>query len=422
MKVLVIGSGGREHALAWKIKQSKKVKEIFAAPGNGGTQDIAANLDIDVEDIRGLADFAENNKIDLTIAGPEIPLVNGVADEFKRRNLKIFGPVQQAALLEGSKVFAKEIMARSQVPTAAFRVFSEYSQAEAYLKTARAPVVVKADGLAAGKGVVVCASINQAMAAVKAMMQDKIFGPAADKIIIEDCLRGEEASILVLCDGKNVVPLASSQDHKRIYDGDKGPNTGGMGAYSPAPCVTPQLEKHIDEQILRPLFAGFSKQGIQYQGVLYLGLMLTKSGPQVLEFNARFGDPETQVILPRLKNDLIEVMLAVIEGRLSEITLNWDNRACICVVLSSGGYPGKYEKGKVICGLKTINSPDVIVFHAATKKQNKDYLTTGGRVLNVVALGNDLAQAKDRVYRAIEKISFEKMYFRRDIGWRALEK
>lgn len=423
MKILVIGSGGREHCLVWKIAQSDRVKEIFCAPGNGGTEGLARNIHIAAGDIKTLGDFAQEAKIDLTVVGPELPLVKGIVDEFQKRGLKVFGPQQELALLEGSKVFAKETMAKFSLPTADFRIFSDKTQAANFIREKGAPIVVKADGLAGGKGVFVCGSVEEAHKALKTVMVDKEFGDSGRRVLVEDCLQGEEASILVFSDGKNVVPLASSQDYKRIYDGDRGPNTGGMGAYSPAPVVTDVLEQKVNTEILQPLIRGLNNEGKQYIGMLYLGLMISESGPKVLEFNVRFGDPETQVILPRLKNDLVELMLATIEGNLDKVHLAWDSRACICVVVASGGYPQDYEKGKEISGLQeAAQVADTVIFHGGTKKENERYFTSGGRVLNVTSLGDDLEKAKARAYQAIEKIGFEKMYFRRDIGWRALRK
>lgn len=423
MKILVIGSGGREHCLVWKIAQADRVKEIFCAPGNGGTDGLAKNIHIALDDIQTLGDFAQEKKVDLSVVGPELPLVKGIVDEFQRRGLKVFGPQQKVALLEGSKVFAKEAMAKFSVPTANFRIFSDEARALSFIRQKGAPVVVKADGLAAGKGVFVCNSVAEAQDALKTIMVDKKFGDSGTRVVVEDCLRGEETSILVFSDGKNTLPLASSQDHKRIYDGDRGPNTGGMGAYSPAPLVTNELEQKLNSEILQPLIHGLNREGKEYIGMLYVGLMLTAGSLKVLEFNVRFGDPETQAILPRLKNDLVDVMLATIEGNLDKVTLDWDKRPCICVVVASGGYPGSYEKGKEIFGLsEAAKVADTVIFHSGTKKEGEKYFTSGGRVLNVAALGDDLETAKDRAYQAIEKINFEKMYFRRDIGWRALAK
>ncbi|UCB57264.1 MAG: phosphoribosylamine--glycine ligase [Candidatus Omnitrophota bacterium] len=423
MKVLVVGSGGREHCLVWKIAQSDRIKEIFCAPGNGGTESLARNINIPASDIKTLADFAKSEAIDLSVVGPEVPLVGGIVDEFLRRGLKIFGSREEVARLEGSKVFAKEVMAKFSLPTAEFRIFDDKRQAADYIRTRSAPLVVKADGLASGKGVFVCESTDEALAAIKIIMAERKFGDAGGRIVVEECLRGEEASILAFSDGENILPLASSQDHKRIYDGDRGANTGGMGAYSPAPVITEALNQKINSEILQPLISGLNNEGKKYIGMLYVGLMLTDSGPKILEFNVRFGDPETQAILPRLKNDLVEVMLATIEGKLDKVTLSWERRPCICVVIASGGYPQEYEKNKEIFGLnQTEKLPDTFIFHAGTRREKEKCFTTGGRVLNVAALGDTLDKAKARAYQAIEKIKFEKMYFRRDIGWRALQR
>lgn len=423
MKVLVIGSGGREHCLVWKIARSDRVKKIFCAPGNGGTQGPAQNVNIPIGDIKGLSDFAREEKIDLTVVGPELPLVKGIVDEFQKQGLKIFGPQRELALLEGSKVFAKETMAKFSLPTAGFRVFNDEVKAADYIREKGAPLVIKASGLAAGKGVFVCGSVEEALEAVKIMMVDRKFGGSGTQIVVEECLKGEEVSILIFSDGKNMISLASSQDHKRILNGDRGLNTGGMGAYSPAPLITDVLDQKIDTEIFQPLIRGLRSSGKKYTGILYIGLMITDAGPKVLEFNVRFGDPETQAILPRLKNDLVDVMLAAIEGNLDKVTLSWDNRSCLCVVVASGGYPQGYEKDKEISGLEeAAKVSDAFVFHAATRKEGERYFTDGGRVLNVSALGDDIEKAKARAYQAVEKIRFEKMYFRRDIGWRALRK
>ena len=342
MKILVVGSGGREHALCWKIAQSPKCKKLYCAPGNGGIAEVAQCVDIKTEDIEGLLKFAKENRIDLTVVGPEVPLVAGIVDRFEKEKLRIFGPKKECALLEGSKVFSKELMKRSGVPTADFRVFDSYEAAIKYLESVKPPVVVKADGLCAGKGVVVCKTISEAKEAVKQMMVDKIFKDAAKKIIIEECLIGEEASIIVISDGKNVTSLASSQDHKRVFDSDKGPNTGGMGAYSPATVVTDKLFKEIIDNVMLPVIKQMAKDGKPFKGALYAGIMITKDGPKVLEFNTRFGDPETQAIIPRLKGDLVEALERSIDGKLEGYQMQWDQRSCVSVVLASGGYPGDY--------------------------------------------------------------------------------
>ena len=422
MKILVIGSGGREHALVWKLAQSKLAEKIFCAPGNGGIAQIAECIDIKADDIEGILDFVKKEKIDFTVVGPEVPLALGIVDEFRNRKLKIFGPEKRAARLEASKIFAKELMAKYNVPTAAFKIFSDAKEAYDYIDEYGAPCVIKADGLAQGKGVIVAKDAPEAKAAVKSILEEKAFGDAGKRLIIEDCLQGVEASILVFTDGKTVVPLASSQDHKRIFDGDHGPNTGGMGAYSPAPVVTPKLFQEIIEKVIQRIIAGLAKEGIVYQGVLYAGIMITESGPKTLEFNVRFGDPETQAILPRLKSDLVEVMLAVSEGNLSRIkALDWENRACVCVVCASGGYPGDYAKGKEISGLaEAAKMKDIVVFHAGTKKEGEKILTSGGRVLGITGLGSTIKEAINNTYQAVEKIKFEGMHYRRDIGKRAI--
>jgi phosphoribosylamine--glycine ligase len=422
MRVLVIGSGGREHALVWKIAQSKLVTKLFCAPGNGGISQIAECVDIKADDTVGLLEFVRREKIDFTVVGPEVPLAQGIVDEFKNHKLSIFGPVKLAARLEASKVFAKEIMAKYKVPTAKFDIFESAHEAKKYIGKMGAPCVIKAEGLAQGKGVVVAKTVDEAKQAVSSMMEEKIFGDAGRRIIVEECLQGQEASILVITDSKEVIALASAQDHKRIFDKDRGPNTGGMGAYSPAPIVTRELFKEILDKIIYRTIDGLVKEGINYAGVLYAGVMLTKDGPKNLEFNVRFGDPETQAILPRLKSDLLEIMLAASEGKLSRVrALDWDERACVCVVCSSKGYPGDYEKEKEISGLDEAGKlNDVVVFHAGTKKQNNKILTSGGRVLGVTGLGATTKEAIDKTYQAVEKIHFDGMHYRRDIGHKAI--
>lgn len=421
MRIFVIGSGGREHALIWKIAQSRKVDKIFCAPGNGGIKEIAENVDIKADDVAALLRFAKDKRIDLTVVGPEIPLVKGIVDEFTKNGLRIFGPRKDLAMLEGSKVFAKEAMKRFGVPTADFKVFDDALKARDYLKQRGAPLVVKADGLAAGKGVVVAQTIEEADVAIDSMLVKKIFGKSGERIILEDCLEGEEASILVFSDGKNIAPLSSSQDHKRVFDGDKGPNTGGMGAYSPAPVVSGKIFDEIIDKVFRPIISGFAGEGKPYKGVLYGGMMITKKGPMTLEFNVRFGDPETQAIIPRLKSDLVEVMLACIDGRLGEIKLEWDRRACLSIVAASKGYPGPYEKHKEIRGLKDLRAlGDAAVFHAGTESRDGKIFTSGGRVLSVTGLGRDISSAKRVAYAALDKIKFDGIYYRHDIGYKAI--
>ncbi len=428
MRILVIGSGGREHALCCKIAKSKLCDKLYAAPGNGGISETAELVDIKADDIAGLLNFVLEKKIDLTVVGPEVPLVAGIVDKFESAGLKIFGPSKGCALIEGSKVFSKELMKRWNIPTADFKVFDDPNEAIKYLEGKQPPLVVKADGLCAGKGVVICRTITSAKDAVTDMMVKRSFGDAAKKIIIEECLDGEEASIIVVSDGKNVVPLASSQDHKRVFDGDKGPNTGGMGAYSPAPVVTDAVFKEVVEKVILPVIRGMAKDGKPYKGVLYAGIMLTKEGPKVLEFNARFGDPETQTIIPRLKSDLVELIMRSIEGRLDNYSLDWDPRPCVSVVAAAGGYPGDYEKGIEVKGLDVAKGlKDVVVFHAGTKSGRRatdgssTFLTNGGRVLNVTALGSDIKGAINNCYNALGKISFDRMHYRRDIGHRAIK-
>ncbi len=428
MRILVIGSGGREHALCWKIAKSPECEKLYCAPGNGGISEIAELVDIKADDITGLLNFALENKIDLTVVGPEVPLVAGIVDKFEARALRIFGPSGACARLEGSKVFAKELMKKLSIPTADFKVFENSDEALEYLKTKTLPVVVKADGLSAGKGVRVCKTSSDAKAAIKDMMVKKVFGAAADKIIIEECLTGEEASIIVIADGKNVVPLASSQDHKRIFDGDNGLNTGGMGAYSPAPVVTDSLFKEVMDRVIYPVIRAMAEKGTPYKGPLYAGIMVTKEGLKVLEFNTRFGDPETQAIMPRLKSDLVKIIGRVIDRKLGDCRLEWDERPCVSVVVASGGYPGDYEKGIEIKGIEDAKAlKDVVIFHAGTKAGrrltdgNSAFITSGGRVLNVTALGSNIKNAIENCYNAVGKIRFDRMYFRRDIGFRAIK-
>ncbi|MFH2138630.1 MAG: phosphoribosylamine--glycine ligase [Candidatus Omnitrophota bacterium] len=423
MKILVVGSGGREHTLVWKIAQSSRVKKIYCAPGNGGIAELAECVNIKADDIDGLLDFARQKQIDLTVIGPEVPLTLGIVDKFKEKGLKIFGPGKQASQLEGSKIFAKNLMKKYNIPTADFETFSDYEQALIFVREKNKPMVIKADGLCAGKGVFVCPGVEDQENALQQIMQNNVFGQAGRMVLIEEMLEGEEASILAISDGENVVILDSSQDHKRIFDQDTGPNTGGMGAYSPAPVVTGDILSEIREKVIIPTVKGMKEEGIPYFGVLYAGMMITNNGLKVLEFNVRFGDPETQVVLPRLKNDIVDIMLRSQSQGLGGFTLEWDERDCVCVVLASGGYPGVYEKGKQISGLNDLRSDDdIVVFHAGTKKEGESILTSGGRVLGVTGAGKGIRQAIDRTYAAVEKISFDKMHYRKDIGKRALER
>ena len=423
MKVLLIGSGGREHALAWKIAQSPLLTKLYVAPGNAGILEHAECLPIKVEDINGLLEFALKEKIDLTIVGPEAPLVAGICDVFTEKGLKVFGPSKEASKLEGSKAYSKDVMTKFGVPTAHYEIFSNVNEAKHYAIEAELPVVIKADGLAAGKGVIICENSEQTVGTLTQMMEEGAFGESGKKVIIEKKLTGEELSVLVITDGKKIVPLASARDHKRVYEHDQGPNTGGMGAYSPSVQVSDDELKGIVEIALRPIIEGLETEGISYKGVLYAGLMMTEEGPFVLEYNCRFGDPEIQAILPRLKSDLLEVMLEVSEGNLKSETLEWHDKACMSVVMASGGYPGVYEKSQRIEGIELANQmEDVFVFHAGTILNDKlEVVTAGGRVLAVSALGDNLRKASDKVYEAIEKINFEGGFYRRDIGRKVIE-
>lgn len=421
MKVLIIGGGGREHALAWKLEQSKKVSSLFIAPGNPGTRQHGENRTIPAEDVEGLRAFALKEKIDLTVVGPELPLTLGIVDAFTASGLRIFGPTRHAAELEGSKVFCKELMVKYKIPTAWYKKFDNYEKAVSYIETHDGPYVVKADGLAAGKGVIICRTKKEAADAVDLIIRKKAFGVAGKRIIIEEFLEGEEASYLAITDGKTVVPLAPAQDHKAIFDGDRGPNTGGMGAYSPAPLITPTLEKEIMETIMVPTVKAMEAEGRPYKGVLYAGLMISGGRPKVLEFNCRFGDPETQPILMRLEDDLFDLLLAAAEERLEGVTLNW-GRPAVCVVMSSKGYPGDYRKGDGINGLEEASRlKDVMVFHAGTAMKEGKVVTSGGRVLGVTALGDDIKGAMENAYKAVSLISWDGAYYRLDIGKKAVK-
>ncbi len=423
MNILVIGSGGREHALVWKLAQSKKVKKIFCAPGNAGIAPLAECVDLSASDIDGLLDFAVNNNIDQTVVGPEVTLTLGIVDRFLEKGLRIFGPDSKAAILEGSKVFTKNLMEKYDIPSGFFKVFSDQEQAMAYLDTVTAPLVVKADGLAAGKGVIVAQTIAEAKEAVSLIMADKAFGDAGKELVIEEFLKGEEASFIAFTDGKTVLPLPTSQDHKAVFEGDKGPNTGGMGAYSPAPVVTDAIHQQVMDKVMLPTVKAMAAEGRPFKGMLYAGLMIDGDDVQVLEFNCRFGDPEAQPLLMRLKSDLVEIFDAVIDDRLADITLDIDPRPTVCVVMASGGYPASYEKGKAISGLdQAAELDDVFVFHAGTAAKGSDLVNVGGRVLGVTATGENLQSAIDNAYKAVDLISWEKCYFRRDIGQKALRR
>jgi phosphoribosylamine--glycine ligase len=422
MKVLVIGGGGREHALVWKISQSPKVKKIYCAPGSAGIGELAECVAIAPEQIEKLAEFAEREKIELTVVGPELPLTLGIADLFESRGLRIFGPNRAAAQLEGSKAFAKEILKANHIPTAAFETFADAAAAKRYLAQVNPPYVVKADGLAAGKGVLICASRQEAEAAIDEILVRQAFGQAGEKLVIEEFLDGEEASFMALTDGEHILPLASSQDHKRVFDNDQGPNTGGMGAYSPAPVVTPATHRRIMDEVLTPLLAGLKQRGIRYRGVIYAGVMITQDGPKVLEFNARFGDPECQPIMLRLKSDILPLLEATIDGKVDQVQPEWYDDPAVCVVLCAGGYPGSYDKGKEIRGLEKLHDwRNGFVFHAGTTKDNSRWLTSGGRVLGVTARGGNVADAVEEVYRAVGEITWDGMHYRKDIARRALK-
>lgn len=422
MKVLIVGSGGREHALCWKIKQSAKVSRIYAAPGNAGTAACSENVAIQADDIAGLKGFALEKGIDLTVVGPEASLTLGVVDAFASAGLNIFGPSKRAAEIEASKVFSKGLMFRHKIPTAAYEGFDEAEKALKYIEAKGPPFVVKADGLAAGKGVVVCATKAEAESAIDAIMNKKAFGSAGGRIVIEEFLEGEEASFLAITDGKTVIPLAPAQDHKRIFDGDLGPNTGGMGTYSPAPIVTPALEKEVMETIMLPVVHAMEAEGRPYRGVLYAGLMIKDGKAKVLEFNARFGDPEVQPILMRMEGDLFEVLYRAATNGLDGVKIRWSKRASVCVVMAAKGYPGDYAKGKAITGLEEAKDvKDVVVFHAGTALKDGRVVTSGGRVLGVAALGDTVKAAIDAAYSAVERIKWDGAYYRRDIGKRALQ-
>jgi len=421
MKILVIGGGGREHTLVWKLKQTPRVKALYCAPGNGGIAQCATCVPITANDVPSLVEFARKESIDLTVVGPEAPLCAGIVDAFQDAGLRIFGPTARAARVEGSKIFAKELMTRYNVPTAPARIFDDADEAITYARSIGTPLVVKADGLAAGKGVTVCSTEAEAVAAIKRTMRERAFGAAGDRVLVGQKLTGEEASVLAFVSGESFVLMESSQDHKPVFDGDTGPNTGGMGAYSPTPAVGRRTWERIREEVFERVVAGMAAEGLDYHGVLYAGLMITPEGPQVLEFNVRFGDPETQAMLPRLEDDLVDVLESVIDGTLAGSELCWANRAAVCVVLASGGYPGAYEKGKVVTGLEDVaGTPDVLVFHAGTRLDGDRLVTAGGRVLGVTGLGRTLEAAIERTYNAVEMIKFDGAHFRTDIGAKAL--
>ncbi|MBP1752028.1 MAG: phosphoribosylamine--glycine ligase [Geobacteraceae bacterium] len=423
MKILVIGSGGREHALVWKIARSPLVRKVYCAPGNPGIGELAENVAIKVDDLLGLLDFAKKEAIALTVVGPEIPLSLGIVDLFEEHGLKIFGARKNAAIIEASKAFSKDLMKKYSVPTAAYEVFTEIDPAVAFIDRLGTPIVIKADGLAAGKGVVIAQTREEAVATVHDMLSGRTFGSAGARIVVEEFLRGEEASFLAFTDGRNIVPLASAQDHKAVFDGDKGPNTGGMGAYSPAPVVTPAIHEKVMEEVMRRTVDGMAAEGRPYRGVLYAGLMIDGDAIKTLEFNARFGDPECQPLLMRMKSDIVPVLMAVADGDISKVAIEWHKKAAVCVVMAAGGYPGEYRKGDRIEGLdKAAEQEDLVVFHAGTALQDGKYVTSGGRVLGVTALGATVRDAIDSAYRGVASITWNGVHYRKDIGGKALKR
>jgi len=423
MRVLVVGGGGREHCLVWKLAQSPRVAQVFAAPGNAGIADVAECADISASEVRRLADFAVKKAMDLTVVGPELPLTLGIVEEFEARGLRIFGATGRAAILEGSKVFAKRLMKKYKIPTGFFQTFYRADDAKRYIQDVGAPVVVKADGLAAGKGAIICATVQNALDTVKRIMEDRVFGDAGSRIVVEEFLTGEEASFLAFTDGETVLPMASAQDHKPAFDDDRGPNTGGMGAYSPAPVVTEAVHRKIMAKVMMPTVKAMAAEGRPYRGVLYAGLMIKDGEPKVLEFNVRFGDPEAQPLVMRMESDLVPVLEAVVDQRLREVELRWRPEPAVCVVMAAGGYPGAHDTGKRITGLAAAASlKDVMVFHAGTARRDNAIVTNGGRVLGVTALGRDVPDAIDRVYRAVEKIHWDGAHYRTDIGRKAVNR
>ncbi len=422
MKILLIGSGGREHALAWKINQSPMVSKVYCAPGNAGTSFICENVPIAADDTEKLLSFAKEKSIDLTVVGPEQPLVLGIVNLFEKEGLAVFGPSEKAAELEGSKSFAKEIMKKYNLPTADFSTFSDADSAKAYLEKKEYPLVIKADGLAAGKGVLICNKKEEAIAAIEQIMEEKLFGQAGAQVVIEDFLVGEEASYLAFVDGENVLPMASSQDHKAVFDGDRGPNTGGMGAYSPAPIMNQEVMDMVTREVAEPMVKAMAKEGRLFKGILYAGLMMTSQGPKILEFNCRFGDPETQPILLRMKNDIIPIFQASINGSLDQCKVEWSDAPAVCVVMASKGYPGSYEKGLPISGLNSEGGlDDAMVFHAGTSLKSGETVTNGGRVLGVTATGQHIQGAIENAYHAVSKIKWDGAFYRTDIGRKAIK-
>ncbi len=414
MKLLVVGGGGREHAIIWKLRQNKKVTDIHCAPGNGGIARMATCVPIQATDIDALTEYAKRERFDLVIVAPDDPLYMGLVDKLQAEGIRAFGPTADAARIEGSKVYAKYLMQKYGIPTARCDVFDNYERAAAFVSTCPLPVVVKADGLALGKGVIICQTADEALDALKEIMVDKVFGDAGSRVVIEEFMEGPEVSVLAFCDGKTILPMASAQDHKRAFDGDKGPNTGGMGTFSPSPKYTDEIRLVTEETIIRRTVDALNAEGVCFKGIIFFGLMLTKDGPKLLEYNARFGDPEAQVVLPRLKNDLLDVMQAVINGTLNTVTLEWDPRSAVCVVMASGGYPGKYSKGVLIGGIDNVQ--DAVVYHAGTAVKEGALVTNGGRVLGITALGDDIVQARTKAYGEVGKVRFDGAQYRTDIG------
>ncbi|MDG2204461.1 MAG: phosphoribosylamine--glycine ligase [Alphaproteobacteria bacterium] len=422
MKVLVVGSGGREHALCWAIAKSKKLQKLFCAPGNGGIARVSECVDISAEDISGIVNFAKSEKIGLVVVGPEAPLVAGMADRLEEAGIKVFGPSAEAAMIEGSKGMMKDLCAKYDIPTAAYARFDECNAAKEYIRAHGAPIVVKADGLAAGKGVILCRNENEAYAAIDHIMIEDAFGDAGAEVVIEEFMTGEEASFFALVDGKHALPLVAAQDHKAVGDGDEGPNTGGMGAYSPAPVVDKAMAKTIMETIIEPTIRGMAADGTPYKGVLFAGLMITDAGPKLIEYNCRFGDPECQALMMRLESDLLEVLLAAVTGELDQVELKWSRNAALTVVMAVNGYPGGYEKGSEIKGIDDAEAGGAVVFHAGTKTDGEKILANGGRVLNVTALAPGVAKAQAKAYDAVAKIDWPEGFCRSDIGWRAIDR
>lgn len=417
MNILVVGSGGREHAIVWKLSKSKRVDKIYCAPGNAGISELAECVDISATDIEGLLNFATNNPVDMTVIGMDDPLMLGIVDAFQNKGLKVFGPKQNAAMIEGSKIFSKQLMKKYNIPTAEYVVMDNVDSANEYIRDCDYPIVIKADGLALGKGVLICTDYQEAQDAINTIMIDKKFGKAGNKIVIEEFLTGPEVSVLSFCDGEHIIPMVSAQDHKRAYDNDEGLNTGGMGTFSPSKYYTEEIHNQCVETIYKPSLEAMKNEGRPFTGIMFFGLMLTDKGPKLLEYNARFGDPEAQVVLPRLQTDLVDIFEYAIEGRLNEIDVKWDDNAAVCVILASGGYPVKYEKGYEIKGLNLQKSKDdIVVFHAGTKKVYNKIITNGGRVLGLTAIGRDIDDAREKAYQAVEEVDFTNKHFRKDIG------